>query len=256
LTLKKKAKRNSQPNLKLDSTVIHYFHIDVELDPNKLSEIDDEDVNTYSLLLYSQKILSSIFKSAAYCPIELRKFFQIIQKHVNKYFPGKENKAIGAFYFLRFSCSAISVPESYGLVKTLPSKAARRSLILITKVLQNLANEIEFGKKESYMVKMNDFINSNIPKLDSFYKKLLTIPADQPSTQSAEITEQIKNNSLAFIYNHLYQNSTKMESALQADSNPEKADLLNRIQIIMREIGEPFDKTKLKITSTNLSSTE
>jgi len=117
-----------------------------------------------------------------------------------------------------------------------------------------LANEIEFGKKESYMIKMNDFINSNIPKLDSFYQNLLSIPVDQPRTQTAEITEQIKNNSLAFIYNHLCQNKTKVELALQGDSNPEKEDLLYRIQKIMKEIGQPFEKNKSKINSTNLSS--
>jgi len=231
------------PNLRLDTTVIHSFHIDVELDPSKMSNIDDEDVNTYTLLLYSQKILSSIFKSAAFCPLELRKFFQIVQKHVHQYFPGNENKSIGAFYFLRFTCSAISVPESYGLVKVPPSRAARRNLVLITKVLQNLANEVAFGKKESYMVKMNDFINSNIPKLAQFYEMLLKIPEDQPPTQPVEITAQVKNNSLAFIYNHICQIKSKIDSYLTGDKEIQKRELHTKIEKLIKEIGEPFEKS-------------
>jgi len=185
-------------------------------------------------------------------------FSKLVQKHVNEYFPGRENKAIGAFYFLRFTCSAVSVPESYGLVKKIPSKNARRSLVLITKVLQNLANEIVFGKKESYMLKMNDFITTNIPKLTQFYQRLLLIREDQPNTQSVGVTDQVKTNSIAFIYNHLIQNKTKVENSLKDDKNDEKNKLLERIEKIISEIGEPFEKAKAKTSSTTtmLSTTE
>jgi hypothetical protein len=46
-------------------------------------------------------------------------------------------------------------------------------LILITKVLQNLSNDVEFGSKEPYMAKMNDFIQSNRVKLAAFYDQLV-----------------------------------------------------------------------------------
>jgi hypothetical protein len=42
-----------------------------------------------------------------------------------------------------------------------PSEKSRRSLILLSKVLQNLANSVEFGEKEAYMLKTNPFIMSN-----------------------------------------------------------------------------------------------
>jgi len=161
---------------------------------------------------------------------------------VSKKFPGVENKSIGAFYFLRFACSSISVPESYGLVKKQPSKAARRSLVLITKVLQSLANEVAFGQKEIYMVKMNDFITSNIPKLAAFYEKITTIPEDSEPTPAAEITPQIKNNSLAFTYNHLVQNKSKLDRELTGDS--EKEELKSRIDNIINIVGEGFSKAR------------
>jgi hypothetical protein len=43
-------------------------------------------------------------------------------------------------------------------------------------VLQNLSNDVEFGSKEPYMVKMNDFIQSNRAKLVQFYDKVVVCP--------------------------------------------------------------------------------
>jgi hypothetical protein len=234
------------PDLKLDAVVRHSFHIDVEVDPTKLSEASDEDVNTYSLLLYCQRILSSIFKSSSYCPVELKEFFKVLKANVDTKFPDSAYKSIGAFYFLRFACSAITVPESYGLVTTKPSSAARRSLVLIAKVLQSLANEVVFGNKEVYMVKMNDFLISNIPKLAEFYEKITTIPNVVEPTPVAEITAQVKNNSLGFLYNHTIQIKNKLDNVLSGDT--EKEELKLRIQKTINNIGEPFTKVKSNAT--------
>ncbi len=38
------------------------------------------------------------------------------------------------------------------------SGKSRRSLVLISKVLQALANDVEFGEKEPYMIVMNNFL--------------------------------------------------------------------------------------------------
>jgi hypothetical protein len=40
-------------------------------------------------------------------------------------------------------------------------------------VLQNLANDVEFGEKESYMIAMNSFIQSNQKKCTEFFKRIL-----------------------------------------------------------------------------------
>jgi len=87
------------------------------------------------------------------------------------------------------------------------------------------------------MLKVNDFISTNIPKLSNFYKNLLTIPADYEKTDTADITLQIKNNSLAFVYNHLIQNKTRLNDALE--DNPIK----KRINDIINNIGPAFEKT-------------
>jgi len=92
------------------------------------------------------------------------------------------------------------------------------------------------------MVKMNDFISSNIPKLAAFYEKITEIPEYSESINTAEITPQIKNNALAFTYNHLIQNKSKVDKELTGDY--EKEELKSRIDNIINIIGEPFAKAK------------
>jgi GTPase-activator protein for Ras-like GTPase len=51
---------------------------------------------------------------------------------------------VGGFLFLRFICPAVVTPHRYGLTKSAPSPKAGRTLVLISKLLQNLANGVEF----------------------------------------------------------------------------------------------------------------
>ncbi len=55
--------------------------------------------------------------------------------------------SINSFIFLRLICPAILNPRQFNLINEIPSETASRSLILIAKSLQNLANLNEFGTK-------------------------------------------------------------------------------------------------------------
>ena len=80
--------------------------------------------------------------------------------------------AVGAFIFLRFFCPAIVAPEAEGLVSTPPSKEMRRGLLLIAKIIQNLANNVLFGAKEPYMFPLNDFLTQNIYHVTTFLREI------------------------------------------------------------------------------------
>lgn len=57
----------------------------------------------------------------------------------------------------------------------------RRALILISKVVQNVANEVEFGDKEAYMMPMNGFIKEYIPRMKHFLGDIsATVPLGKP----------------------------------------------------------------------------
>ena len=53
----------------------------------------------------------------------------------------------------------------------IPEKA-RRPLVLISKVIQNLGNGVEFGSKENFMLPLNPFIQEYLPRIESFFDTL------------------------------------------------------------------------------------
>ena len=48
----------------------------------------------------------------------------------------------------------------------------RRGLVLVSKVIQNLSNNVMFGKKELFMEPMNEFIKENREKMMKMQRRL------------------------------------------------------------------------------------
>lgn len=63
-------------------------------------------------------------------------------------------------------------PEVEGLVTMSPSKEMRRGLLLIAKIIQNLANNVLFGTKEPYMFPLNSFLVQNIHSVTGFLRDI------------------------------------------------------------------------------------
>jgi Ras GTPase-activating protein 1 len=61
---------------------------------------------------------------------------------------------------------------SFNLLLEPPPHTAARSLIMIAKCLQNLANLVEFGGKEPYMEVVNPFILKNKERMVVFLDHL------------------------------------------------------------------------------------
>jgi len=195
----------------------------LEVDPEKMEDGTDLDEMRWTLMAQSQKILKSILNTVENCPAQFRQLFAHIKRCVAEKYPAQVNTTIGGFIFLRFFCPAVSSPEAYGIVEEPPSPSARRLLILITKVLQNLSNDVEFGSKEPYMVKMNDFIQSNRVKLAQFYEKLVKPSIKPPVT--IEMPKNIRPLSLLVLANHIRENLNKIENA----------ELKKKVQEIVKE---------------------
>lgn len=53
-----------------------------------------------------------------------------------------------------------------------PSRETRRGLLLIAKVIQNLANNMLFGAKEPYMFPLVDFLTENIWTVTTFLREI------------------------------------------------------------------------------------
>ncbi|CAJ0745728.1 20584_t:CDS:2 [Entrophospora sp. SA101] len=83
---------------------------------------------------------------------------------------------IGGFFFLRFVNPAVVTPQAYMLVDGVPSTHPRRTLTLVAKMLQNLANKPSYAK-EDYMGVLNDFdfVENNKQKINKFLLELCEV---------------------------------------------------------------------------------
>lgn len=81
---------------------------------------------------------------------------------------------IGGFFFLRFINPAIVTPQSYMIVEKQPSQNPRRTLTLIAKMLQNLANKPAHNK-ETYMTALALFSEANKDRVAEFLNKLCDV---------------------------------------------------------------------------------
>eukprot|EP00727_Mastigamoeba_balamuthi_P014347 m51a1_g9537 hypothetical protein (1889) ;mRNA; r:825404-832589 len=154
-----------------------------EVDPEKLNESEqaaDLSVNVLQLCLTTQKFMTQIFLSADDMPPEIKHICWAIKDAMTAKWPDKDEKiiwsSVGAFVFLRLLNVAISVPESYGLLKEPPNEQLRRCLVLVTKVLQCLSTVTLFGEKEKYMTNFNELLQNNFPGLSRFYGKIAAEP--------------------------------------------------------------------------------
>ncbi len=46
--------------------------------------------------------------------------------------------------------------------------------MLVSKVVQNLANGVEFGEKEGHMTIINPFVKNNVVILDAFFQQIVS----------------------------------------------------------------------------------
>jgi len=80
--------------------------------------------------------------------------------------------------FNSFICPAIVSPSTVDIEVPTDNHSIQRGLILITKVIQNLANNILFGK-EAFMTMLNKFLTNNIMPVTRFLSEVLVSPMVQ-----------------------------------------------------------------------------
>ncbi|KAK6355415.1 Ras GTPase activating protein ira2 [Orbilia brochopaga] len=146
--------------------------LDLELDPARTSSPEELQRNALQLRFVTNMFIDEICKSFEQVPASFRYICHTITTSVTTRFPEAKFTAVGAFIFLRFFCPAIVAPDSEGLVKSIPKRGMRRGLLLIAKVVQNLANNVLFGAKEPYMIPLNDFLTANIYRVTQFLRDI------------------------------------------------------------------------------------
>ncbi|XP_060536829.1 neurofibromin isoform X2 [Cylas formicarius] len=152
-------------------------HQSFEVDPARLDTNEDIEENRQNLIALTQKVFDAIVSSADRFPPQLRSMchclYQVLSKRFPQ-FPQNNIGAVGTVIFLRFINPAIVSPHEMGIVSDQVPTNIRRGLMLMSKILQNIANHVEFSK-EQHMVPFNDFLKSHFETGRRFF---ITIASD------------------------------------------------------------------------------
>eukprot|EP00487_Bulimina_marginata_P010963 TRINITY_DN6230_c0_g1_i1.p1 TRINITY_DN6230_c0_g1~~TRINITY_DN6230_c0_g1_i1.p1 ORF type:complete len:195 (+),score=6.17 TRINITY_DN6230_c0_g1_i1:130-714(+) len=130
-------------------------------------------------------------------PIGLRIVCKKLKELANSKGPNQRlsNSLIGGFIFLRIFNPKIAY---YGKLKSQEAQykkysgCVRRKFTLISKILQNISNQVRGGVKEKWMASMNDYIVSKCDAVSNFFHELTDIP---PLTSYFNLDSQILSNS-------------------------------------------------------------
>lgn len=140
---------------------------------------------------------------------------------------------IGGFFFLRFINPAIVTPRSYMLIDGTPAEKPRRTLTLIAKMIQNLANKPSYAK-EPYMAKLQPFIQSNKERVNKF---LLDLCEVQDFYESLEMDNYValskRDLELQITLNEVYATHALLEkhsAALATDQH-------SHLNVLLQELG-------------------
>lgn len=174
---------------------------DCEVDPSRVRTPQDLNRNWGNLIILTMNLWAAISSSAARCPTELRQLFRHIKScaetRYGDFLRTVAYSSVSGFLFLRFFCPAILNPKLFGLLKgessgrtklpvltmrsETPRPRAQRTLTLIAKSLQGLANMSTFGAKEPWMEPMNKFLQASRPEFKAFVDQICSVPSERPS---------------------------------------------------------------------------
>eukprot|EP01097_Dermamoeba_algensis_P008941 TRINITY_DN6153_c0_g1_i1.p1 TRINITY_DN6153_c0_g1~~TRINITY_DN6153_c0_g1_i1.p1 ORF type:complete len:704 (-),score=149.43 TRINITY_DN6153_c0_g1_i1:172-2247(-) len=128
----------------------------------------------------TDKFVDALIGSIEHVPYGIRWICKQIADLTQQKFPNSTQaqlcSLIGGFYLLRFINPAIVTPQAFMLVESKLGNNTRRNLTLLAKILQNLANNMQFGGvKEFYMEPLNVVLQKNKERLNGFLLSLTKV---------------------------------------------------------------------------------
>ncbi|KAJ8132134.1 hypothetical protein O1611_g1491 [Lasiodiplodia mahajangana] len=181
--------------------------------------------------------LSTIIDGLDEAPYGIRWICKQIRSLTKRKYPEANDQVIctliGGFFFLRFINPAIVTPKSYMLIDGMPAERPRRTLTLIAKMLQNLANKPSYAK-EPYMAKLSPFIQQNKDRVNKFMLDLCEVQDFYESLEVDQYVALTKNNlELTITLNEIY----AMHSLIEKHSTELCKDENSHLALIMSELG-------------------
>jgi len=220
----------------------------VEVDPLRVEGIPNynADASLDKVRKLSTTLLDAILSSEDSFPPVIRHFLNNLKRMVEKCFPESKLLAIGSFVFLRFICPSIFSPEGFGITKESPNDQNRRTMIIVSKVIQNLANGVSF-QKEQFMLPLNDLIDAYKDRIMIFLNKISEIPpgyqvkpkpisphGDKDTLKDLALITRFLDLSLARIESD-FEKDARMES-MSAESKQKNRERLRVLKNVLSKI--------------------
>ncbi|KAI2467038.1 Rho GTPase activation protein [Annulohypoxylon bovei var. microspora] len=176
---------------------INELNPDCEVDPSRIQHVDEMQSHWSQLIQLTTEIWECIADSATKLPFELRQILKYVravaEDRYGDFLRTVNYTSVSGFLFLRFICPAILNPKLFGLLRDNPRPRAQRTLTLIAKGLQALANLSTFGKKEGWMEPMNKFLGIHRQPFKDYIDQMCSIPTERnlssvPASYSTPVT--------------------------------------------------------------------
>ncbi|KXJ92073.1 Rho GTPase activation protein [Microdochium bolleyi] len=162
---------------------INELNPDCEVDPSRIRNHEDMDRHWAQLITHTSKVWKCIEESVQKLPGELRQILKYVrgvaEDRYGDFLRTVSFTSVSGFLFLRFICPAILNPKLSGLLRDNPRPDAQRTLTLVAKGLQALTNLATFGKKESWMEPMNQFLYGHRQPFKDFIDSVCSISSEK-----------------------------------------------------------------------------
>ncbi|KAM0792957.1 hypothetical protein ACM66B_002715 [Microbotryomycetes sp. NB124-2] len=224
-----------------------------ELDPGRRSE-DDEATSSSELESVTEAFLHTISASVADVPPEIRDICLHVAVAVGTKFPESVFTSIGGFLFLRFINPAIISPETIDIALPLneasEARHVRKNLVMISKVLQSLSNNVRFGLKDPSLRKLNAFMDVQVFTMANFLQR---VSQPCPSFETARPFEEheVASEAVDSICYFVRDDAERIYAELQAMAQAEPL-FSNRLH----SVADKLNGSLVRLTREDCSDTQ
>jgi len=205
-----------------------------------------------------QQFLDGILQSISKLPYGIRYICKQIIKIAEHQFQNSAKdeiwKVIGYFIYYRFINLAIVTPDAFDVLDKELNPVARKNLVSVAKVLQNLFYLTPFGKNEKWFIPLNGWIQKRLDQVREYFTDIIEVAEPEDYLQVDKYMELTQKTKPLIIIS-LHEISQTHNFLLQKLDQLAK-DKEDPLRIILNDLGEApqisnEDDREIQLTLTN-----